>query len=75
MNGATAFLSWQTLGRMRAMSSDHELYKTGDVDAPHQIKNHNNEVVLRLCRKCGRAESRLETHPCNNGDEYAPRGD
>lgn len=43
--------------------SEHDLYKTGDLDAPHQIKDRNNEVVLRLCRRCGRAESWL-THPC-----------
>jgi hypothetical protein len=42
------------------MLSEHDLYKTGDSDAPESIKDSNGEVVLALCRKCGRGESELE---------------
>jgi len=37
----------------------HDLYKTGDEDAPEAIKDRNGEVVLSMCRRCGRAESEL----------------
>jgi hypothetical protein len=37
----------------------HDLYKTGDADAPDVIKDRNGEVVLGLCRKCGRGEIEL----------------
>jgi NTP pyrophosphatase (non-canonical NTP hydrolase) len=43
----------------------HELYKTGDADAPEQVKDRNGEVVLDQCRHCGRAESQLlDGKPC-----------
>lgn len=43
----------------------HELYKTGDADAPEQIKDCNGEVVLDQCRHCRRAESELlDGKPC-----------
>ena len=41
----------------------HDLYKTGDLDAPDSIKDSNGEVALGLCRKCGRGEVELE-EPC-----------
>jgi hypothetical protein len=41
----------------------HDLYKTGDSDAPDVIKDLNGEVVLGLCRKCGRVEVEL-SEPC-----------
>jgi hypothetical protein len=34
----------------------HDLYKTGDDDAPDVIKDWNGEVVLALCRRCHKAE-------------------
>lgn len=38
----------------------HDLYKTGDADAPDHIKrDRSGEVVLDLCRTCGCAESQL----------------
>lgn len=43
--------------------TEHELYKTGDADAPDAIKDRNGEVALNCCRKCGRGESDL-TQPC-----------
>jgi hypothetical protein len=42
----------------------HDLYKTGDYDAPEVIKDDNGEVVLGLCRRCGRGEVDLE-EPCD----------
>lgn len=37
----------------------HDLYRTGDIDAPDAIKDSRGEVVLGLCKKCGRAEIEL----------------
>lgn len=48
----------------------HDLYKTGDVDAPDAIKNNNGEVVLDLCKRCGRAEAEL-SDPCELNDSAA----
>lgn len=41
----------------------HDLYKTGDEDAPDSIKDRNGEVVLNLCRNCGLGEAEL-SGPC-----------
>jgi hypothetical protein len=41
----------------------HDLYKAGDRDAPDEIKDRNGEVVLGLCKRCGRAEIEL-SEPC-----------
>jgi hypothetical protein len=43
----------------------HDLYKTGDADAPDIIKAENGEVALQLCRHCGRAEAELD-QPCRS---------
>lgn len=37
----------------------HDLFETGDADAPASIKDANGEVVLALCRKCGQGEASL----------------
>jgi len=42
---------------------NHDLYKTGDKDAPRSIKDGNGDVVLGLCRRCGKGECDLE-QPC-----------
>lgn len=42
---------------------EHDLYMKGDPDAPAAIKDANGEVVLGLCRRCGRAEAEL-AEPC-----------
>lgn len=47
----------------------HQLYRTGDRDAPSIIKDRNGHVVLELCRRCGRAEIEL-AEPCK-----APEGE
>lgn len=41
----------------------HNLYETGDPRAPDSIKDRNGEVVLGLCKRCGRGESEL-SEPC-----------
>lgn len=41
----------------------HDLFKTGDPDAPDVIKDNNGEVVLDLCRKCGKTEIELTLSP------------
>lgn len=41
----------------------HLLYETSDPDAPDCIKDRNGEVVLGLCRVCGKGESEL-SGPC-----------
>lgn len=41
----------------------HVLYQTGDEGAPDVIKDRNGDVVLGLCRLCGRGEVELE-EPC-----------
>jgi hypothetical protein len=49
--------------RSKHVSEEHDLYKDGDPDAPAGIKDANGEVVLGLCRRCGRAEAEL-VEPC-----------
>lgn len=41
----------------------HVLFETGDADAPEIIKDRNGEVVLGLCKICGKGEAELE-QPC-----------
>ena len=40
----------------------HNLFDTGDPDAPNSIKDSGGEVVLGLCRVCGGAECSLTTN-------------
>lgn len=46
---------------------DHDLYKTGDADAPEQIKDRNGDVVLSLCRRCGKGGIDLSEGCTNEG--------
>lgn len=46
------------------MKKAHDLYKTGDKDAPDRIKDNNGEVVLSLCKRCGKAEAELDEWYC-----------
>jgi hypothetical protein len=39
----------------------HDLYVSGDTDAPDAIKDSNGEVVLSQCRYCGKGEIELES--------------
>lgn len=52
----------------------HDLYKTGDADAPDAIKDRNGDIVLAACRKCGRGEAQLE-EPCISLVWITPDGD
>lgn len=42
---------------------EHELYRDGDSNLPAAILDANGQVVLDLCRRCGRGESEL-SEPC-----------
>lgn len=42
----------------------HNLYREGDPGAPDSIKDRNGEIVLGLCKRCGRGEAEL-TEPCS----------
>jgi hypothetical protein len=42
----------------------HNLYQEGDPGAPDSIKDRNGEVVLGLCKRCGRGEAEL-VEPCS----------
>lgn len=42
----------------------HDIYKTGDDDAPRSILDIHGEVVLSMCRRCGKAESELTSDNC-----------
>lgn len=47
------------------MHPSHALYETWDADRPRVICDSNGEVVLALCRNCGRAEAELDDDaPC-----------
>lgn len=48
---------------------DHDLYKTGDSGIPQSILDGNNEVVLSLCRRCGKGESELEGSECQDSPQ------
>lgn len=53
----------------------HDLYKTGDDDAPVQILGRDSEVVLSCCRRCGRVEIELvDNHDCTLVGSPASRG-
>lgn len=53
------------IGEQMLMKRKHDFYKTGDLHAPEAIKDRNGEVVLLLCKKCGRAEADLK-NKCND---------
>lgn len=47
----------------KATAVGHDLYETGDADAPDVIKDRNGEVVLGLCKVCNKGEAEL-AEPC-----------
>jgi hypothetical protein len=49
---------------LSAYESQHDLYKSGDQDIPRSILNASGDVVLGLCKKCGKGESDL-TEACS----------
>lgn len=38
----------------------HELYSDADIDKPPQILDQNGQIVLMMCKSCGRAEIELQ---------------
>lgn len=51
----------------------HRLFETGDFDAPEAIKDRNGEVVLALCRVCGKAEADLDGPNCFPRNDLYPK--
>ena len=43
----------------------HELFETGDPGCPEQALDRNGEVVLGVCKNCGRVEAEL-AEPCDH---------
>lgn len=39
---------------------EHELFETGDSDAPNYIRDRNGDVVLGMCRRCRKGEIELD---------------
>lgn len=46
----------------------HTLWKTGEEGVPSVICDSNGEVVLGLCKVCGRGECEL-VEPCEAGEK------
>lgn len=44
--------------------SSHDLWETGEHGVPEQILDWNGEVVLWLCKACGKGEGELLGQPC-----------
>lgn len=49
-------------GRLRRLGA-HDCYTDADADRPDSVCDSNGQVVLYLCKICGRAEAELE-EPC-----------
>ena len=49
---------------MKNGKNGHVLWCDGDEDIPDQIKDRNGQVILDLCKNCGRGEVELE-EPCS----------
>jgi hypothetical protein len=54
----------ETFGKKEKL--DHDLYTDEDKDRPEIICDRNGQVVLGMCKRCGRAESQLD-QPCKKG--------
>lgn len=52
----------------------HVLFAQGDLDAPDSIKDRNGDIVLDLCRICGKAEIELDA-PCTANTSDLPARD
>lgn len=60
------YTHWQRTGLAKSADPGepaHDLYETGDPEAPRCILDSNGEVVLDLCKRCGRGEVDLDV-PC-----------
>lgn len=58
---AEEFRAW----RAERDAAKHDLYGDTDKDRPDVICDRNGQVVLGLCKKCGRGEADL-SEPCNS---------
>lgn len=56
--------------RAAKKAPEHDLYTDTDKDRPDSICDRSGQVVLDLCKRCGRGESELTDHP-----ECTPRGE
>ena len=59
------------LDQARQALASHDLYATGDENAPNSIKDQNGDVALGMCKRCGRAESEL-SEPCHKAEQSQP---
>src|ERR1700757_4904925 len=50
--------------------NQHVIYKQGDMDAPDSIKDRNGDIVLDLCKICGKGKVEL-MEPCNFSHDRA----
>lgn len=56
----------------QAIAWAHDLWKTRDIGKPQAILDRNGEVVLALCKRCGKAESDLTAENCTPVEKYNP---
>jgi hypothetical protein len=50
--------------RLAQPEPEHDFYTTADKDRPEVICDRNGEVVLNLCKRCGKGEADLIDEPC-----------
>lgn len=50
--------------------AEHELYTDADKDRPAEICDANGQVVLSLCKRCGKAEGELLDRGCDGPAEH-----
>ncbi len=66
-NGSSLLRRHQVIPALRDQPIEpapgHQLYTNGDPHAPDSIKDHNGQVVLGLCKVCGKGEVDL-SGPC-----------
>lgn len=57
--GAMKAIGWELRRSSYARGDSHDLFRTGDADAPPAILDRNGAVTLGLCRRCGQGEADL----------------
>lgn len=73
LRDTTLEVALQAVDQLRAENRDlimrnhitHELFETGDPGCPEQALDRNGEVVLGVCKNCGRVEADL-AEPCDH---------
>lgn len=61
----------ETLQAAQPVESKHYLYKDGDNNVPSTLLDRNGQIVLSMCRICGKAEGEL-SESCEQAGE--PKG-